>query len=366
MISLQTLKLSYQDLDQKIVEGTKFILSHFEGAHFPRTISTKTTDNKQIMVYSKEEAVARFKQANFLDCRINAFPRFTDLYEIPVDLVFIDLDLSNFKTVLGFRKALTTTLDNIKDKLDGNPTVLWTGNGYHIYQPIEGICLTKVEEFKEFNEVSKLFLRFASQYLSNGKCDPNNSPSLKSCLLRIPGSLNSKCTSDGIDPEVKIIQRWDGRRPNINLLLGNFYAYLVDQRQREVKEQRSQEKKYGSKTHSNQSRQQWIEILLQIPLGDFRKNAISLILTPYLVNIRKLGYEAAFAMVKDWSDKCNSLRRLDFDVDHRIKTSIKMAIKQRNLPMKFSTLKTKNVELYDIVSVKMQQPEATRGGIRNF
>jgi hypothetical protein len=35
--------------------------------------------------------------------------------------------------------------------------------------------------------------RFAAQHLSNGKSDHSNNPSFKSCLVRIPGSHNSKC-----------------------------------------------------------------------------------------------------------------------------------------------------------------------------
>lgn len=352
--------------DHDVQETLQFILGHFEEAHFPRTISTKTTDNRQIIVYSKEEAIARFKQANYLDCRINAFPYVDGFYNIPVNLIFIDLDLSNFNSKLGLERGLSVTLQKIIEKLDSEPTVLWTGNGYHIYQPIDGLILEEIEEFKKFNEVSKVFLKFASQYLSNCKCDPNNSPSLKSCLLRIPGSINSKClANEKIEAEVKVIQRWNGIRPSINLLLGNFYAYLIDLRPTELDRQRKLEKQYGKVTSSN-SKLKWVETLLQTSIDDYRKTAVSLILSPYLINIRKVGYQEAYTAINDWLNKCNSVRRLDFDDDYKIKTSLKIAIKERTLPMKFSTLKTKNTELHDIVSVKMQQSEATRGGIRNF
>ena len=70
-------------------------------------------------------------------------------------------------------------------------------------------------------------MRFAEEYLSNYKSDPSHNPSLKLCMIRIPSSYNSKCL---LDPEVKIIQRWDGYRPKIKLLLGSFHAYLVDQK----------------------------------------------------------------------------------------------------------------------------------------
>jgi hypothetical protein len=50
-------------------EGLDYILSHFEGQPrlFPRMISTKTTEGRQVVVNSKEEALTRFAQANLLD-----------------------------------------------------------------------------------------------------------------------------------------------------------------------------------------------------------------------------------------------------------------------------------------------------------
>jgi hypothetical protein len=58
-------------------DGLDFILRHLEGPIWSRTISTYTTEGKQILVYSREEALARFKKANLLDCRINAYPDYT-------------------------------------------------------------------------------------------------------------------------------------------------------------------------------------------------------------------------------------------------------------------------------------------------
>ena len=37
----------------------------------------------------------------------------------------------------------------------------------------------------------------------------------------------------------------------------------------------------------------WIEKLLEIPIEDYRKNAVNLILAPHLINIKKLAYEDA-------------------------------------------------------------------------
>ena len=56
-------------------EGLDYILSHFEGQRlWPRAISTKTTEGRQVVVNSIEEALARFTQSDFLDCRISAYP----------------------------------------------------------------------------------------------------------------------------------------------------------------------------------------------------------------------------------------------------------------------------------------------------
>jgi hypothetical protein len=52
-----------------VEEGLDFILTHFKEG-FPRTISTKTTEGRQVVVYNKDEALAMFKAANYLDCKI--------------------------------------------------------------------------------------------------------------------------------------------------------------------------------------------------------------------------------------------------------------------------------------------------------
>jgi hypothetical protein len=89
-------------------------------------------------VFSKEEALTYFKESDLLDCRINAFPSHVEYHGIqryPPDFIFIDIDRADFNTEKGLNLALSTTLKNIKEKLDGKgyPTVLKTGGGFHIY-----------------------------------------------------------------------------------------------------------------------------------------------------------------------------------------------------------------------------------------
>ena len=128
-------------------------------------------------------------------------------------MLFIDLDLSSFKTKKSLKIALNNTLKSIKEKLANNnthPTVLWSGNGYHVILPVYcPIELERIEEFREFNNPSERFLRFAKDYLSNNKADKANNLFFRSCLLRIPNSFNAKCLAKGESLEnskIKIIQ----------------------------------------------------------------------------------------------------------------------------------------------------------------
>ncbi len=51
-------------------------------------------------------------------------------------------------------------------------------------------------------------------------------------MLRVHHTFNSKCFDEGIDPEVKAIQEFDGSKPlpAINNLLVEFMAFLTDRK----------------------------------------------------------------------------------------------------------------------------------------
>ena len=55
--------------------------------------------------------------------------------------------------------------------------------------------LEQIHEFQEFKKdiPSVQFLRFAKDFLLNNKGNKLNYPSFRSCILRIPNSLNGKC-----------------------------------------------------------------------------------------------------------------------------------------------------------------------------
>jgi hypothetical protein len=368
-ISATNLKFKENNISLKLIimafekNSLNFILNHLTEPLFPRTISTYRSEGRQFEVFSKEEMIKAFEQSDFLDCRVNAYPSYTEYKGInrqAPNFLFIDLDKSTFETEREHGQALTNTLRNIKEKLtEGYSTILWSGNGYHIYQPIEAFVLEEEEVFNEFDQPSKAFLKFAEQYLSNNKSDPSHNPSFKSCMIRIPGTFNYKCILQGKDPEVRLIQRWNGYRPKINLLLGSFHAYLVDQKKiKELQRQKELKEKYPMKKKNDKFTSRsvipWIEILLETPIADYRKNTLSLILGPYLINVKKLSYEDAFNIIKDWLNRCNSIKRLDSNFDYRIKYALENSIKNGFLPMKFNTLKEKNRALYDNLNIGKQ------------
>ena len=342
---------------KEIEIGLDFILSHFEEPTiFPRTIMTKKL-GYQKLVYSKEKAIEHFIESDFINCRINAFPSLKEGATWRPELLFIDLDYSDFTSKKSLQIALNKTLKNIKEKLDNNnahPTVLWSGNGYHIiipvYCPLE---LERIQDFQEFDNPSERFLRFAKYDLSNNRADKSNNPSFRSCLLRIPNSFNSKCLAKGESLEnskVKIIQEWSRDRPSIKYLLLDFRRYLINQKIKEINKKREREEKVENQSNKRNNTILWIEKLLITPISDFRKNATSLILAPYLVNIKKLSYQHSFDILCDWLKKCNSFNKLDFNPDYLVKYALTTASQKRIPPMKLVTLMNRNLELYNILN----------------
>ena len=350
-----------QQLPLSVVnEGLDFILTHFEVPRWPRRISTKLTEGRQILAYNKEEALAPFRQANYVDCRINAYPAIYSDRKGPnrqaPNFIFVDIDRSNFKTESAFDLAVSKTIKNIKDKLpNAQSTVLDTGNGCHFYQPIfSPFLLESIPELtKLHSEPSKVFLKFAEQFLSNGKADHSHNPTFKSCMIRIPGSINSKCGK-----QINIIQKWNGHHiPVINYLLRDFRRYLIQQkinnRLEEVKRESRHYKLNAASFHNrNTDSISWIESLLQTPLSDHRKYCIWRIHSPYLLNVKRLSNEEAYSIIHHWLDKCDKIERLNFNAKAKINEGLNGANKGYR-PISLEKLKEENEALYDIVTNKL-------------
>ncbi len=382
----QNIKFDCNLTEKQVAKGLDFTLSHFNDSIYPRTISTKLTEGRQITIYSKLEAMSYYKDSDYLDCRINAYqyPHKNDNSSTPtISFLMIDLDLTKFNFNMKLLDlAKVKTLSRIKDtfnlKYNYEPaTILCTGNGCHFYIPAESEhVLEDMSEFSKFKEPSKRFLRFAEYYLSNGKADSEHyhTVSFKNCLLRIPGSYNSKNMS-----QVSIVQKWNGgSKVQLSLLHDKFLAHLIDQESKIIIHPDN------SKTHTvtlqnagstyvirknhrllqNKQSIDWIEQLLQTPLPEHRKYCIWRILAPYFINVKHLSFDDSYDKIYQWLQICNELKELDFDPKTKINDSLIRATNTGYLPISFNnplkeprTLKIDNRQVYDLVKARYNKKQ---------
>ena len=189
-------------------------------------------------------------------------------------------------------------------------------------------------------------MQFAEDFFTEKKSDSQHRPSVKSCLIRIPGTLNSK-----YNQEVEIVQIWNGVRSPIQYVLRDFRTWLVSEKINDkLVEKRSWKYKSSKSTHHNwTSIIPWLEKLLQTPIEDHRKYSLWRIIFPYLFNIKKMQDSEVISIVQMWLDNCAKLRPLDFNPNYLIRQNIRNSNKNRYLPISFEKLRTENNELYDII-----------------
>ena len=292
---------------QKIKDGLYFLVRHSgtDCKPWPRKVLTPMTRYEQRIATDALHAMSFFQGAFGVDCYINLF----GLEQRNPNCILLDLDNADIE------KGLASTLRIIDQKLGGTPSVYHTGRGYHILQPIK--CPAPLETIPELMELdtepSNKFLQFAKRYLSNGKADDKHNPALKSSLTRIPNSTNSKNGN-----RVTIIQEWDGYMPYYRQLYDVFYDELKRKKQKE--ERRIERYKKNNNNHSYHTIGTavlipqcylYVEKLLKTPLEDDRKLAVGIILSRYLINVKKLECEQAYEIIWQWLDKCANLRRLE-------------------------------------------------------
>jgi hypothetical protein len=355
---------------QRVNEGIRFILSHFEERQplFPRKMSTSLSNGKQFIVYNQKQILNECIKANYIDCRINAYPAQMEsgFLQSP-NIVFIDIDLIPFSRdyqmdLEKLNKILIKVLRNIKSRLDSfKPTVLWTGNGYHIYIPVDTRPLELIVELNQISKnPSEQFLRFSEMKLSANRNDPNHNPSFRSCMLRIPHTLNSKCMHIQ-DPEVKIVQRFDTNTtiPKLSAaLLREYRLYLADLDLKErFKKQRLrsfQNREYRDE-YSNDSMKipreyEWIEnSLLRNPIADRRKCSIDLLMAPFLVSVKKFRYSESYSTMMNWIISCNDVMVLHPNIkyfEERVSSAVKNSIMNKILPIKKENMQKKYPDWY--------------------
>ena len=127
-----------------------------------------------------------------------------------------------------------------------------------------------------------------------------------------------------------------------------------------------QSKQNDSSQRQNQRQKQkidWIETLWNTPVTDCRKRIIWLILPQYATEIRNMGYVEAFNWIKDWANRCNMTKQLDFNTDSTIDYYLKAAMKKDHGPLGFQKLESLhwkmdglgNIELHHLLIRKRNE-----------
>lgn len=166
-----------------------------------------------------------------------------------------------------------------------------------------------MSEFKRFKDVTTEFMRYAERRLTNYKSDPCHKIAWKSCLARIPNTINTKYPA-----KVRIVQKCNGVRakPTKQFMLTDFIVYLIEKNfdfttAAKARQKKQIRQRYGFE-NNNYGYQSWIEKLLDTPIDDYRKRSRDLILVPYFV-VRKgmTDINEIEAIVMKWADKCGEL-----------------------------------------------------------
>lgn len=305
-------------MNQEVISGLDYLLKHFNEPYFPRRIQTHRTKG-QVIASTKEETLRYFEDANYIDCRINAFSEH-DIECITPNLIFVDLDQ---------REALNEIRILFHKTIGGIPSILDTGNGYAILQPIEIESMeTLLHKGKSGEEISKYFLKFAEKYLTNDKADPSNYPSLKSCLVRVPGTVNSKCNK-----KVSVEFQWNGIKSQVKTL--PFKKYL----QNIIEEENAVQKRDLAINPNNFL---WIETLLKNRINDGRQRLLFDV-SRYLINIKGLNIDEATEKINDWLNTRHYTKSM-------IKNQCKRALRDGKYPRRLSTIQNKEKELFEILT----------------
>ena len=230
---------------EMIKKNLHFILSHFNNQKhvFPRSIMTLKTKGP-IFSDSEDDIFQHFLESDFKDCKINGYPLFDkdDDNRLPPSFIFIDLDLSICNTCKYPKRKLDyilkETLNKMEKTVNGFPTVLWTGGGYHIYLPVRLCNPDDTEKEKcsiEFvsqygdgnssslslstvnNEMTTEFMKFICKYFTNNHIDFDHISCINSFYVSVPGTINSK-----LNLKVELIQAWDGRLADIHAITSSF------------------------------------------------------------------------------------------------------------------------------------------------
>lgn len=190
---------------------------------FPRKAMGLATKG-QVIVNDREDLEELIEHSCYIDCFIQTH-RNEDKAKGFLYLIFIDLD---FPELSRAKKVLRRILHFLRIRYDSHPHVQYSGNrGYHILIPIEPIIINPPT-------MAGPFLKYLQLKLSLGYCDPQILGDVVR-LCRIPNTWNSKGIKQDKDALVKVIQKWDGKRLNVEEEWEEFKLKMFKEKLNEIK-----------------------------------------------------------------------------------------------------------------------------------
>ena len=316
---------------------------------FPRRIMTAEYSGA-FTVYDIGQLYSAFKHAQFKDCRISAYPVVDDDTSTTLipNLLLLDMDLDskivNTKSKLIADEILKNKTNKIVTQLQkvyhiNKFMVIWSGHGRHVIIPF-GFSrpFEQLTEFSKYLDwlpsdllISEEFLVFAKKFLSSNRADTENHPSFRSMFLRVPGTINTKNKYSFI-PEIVRIERdldisnkknsisdYSDVHPSTDLLF-EFMVYLDDKALKHKIKQNQIKKSFSNADDDDDYNNMipWIETLWNTPLSDCRKRIIWLIFSRYVINKRRMSIDDGKDWIRQWLNRCNSIKSTDYINDDYI------------------------------------------------
>jgi hypothetical protein len=116
------------------------------------------------------------------------------------------------------------------------------------------------------------------------------------------------------------------------------------------------------------SSNEWIERLLSRPLGDGRHRALWHVLSPYLVNVRKMTFDQSEVVLEEYFTKCNGIQPLQPSISSFkgiIHYYLKVAEKDGYPPWRLQTIERQDPQLFGILKeagVVGEPDKSSKGG----
>jgi len=166
---------------------------------------------------------------------------------------------------------------------------------------------------------------------------------LKSCLIQVPGTFNSKCLAkinDSHLSSVSVVSEWNRNRADVRVLPFKRYVEKLERYERKMLQNRH--KYYQSNTVPHIEKLLYMLKQSRGALKDYRERIFSLILCPYLINIKKQSFEETEKTTLECFGNHLPMQKIRYKMKNVLHTGV--------LPHRLDKMRQDDYELYDVVT----------------